>query len=93
MERNIEATLNNQVSKVNLVDKYINNWKEFYNKKDFNGMEKEYKKIESSLKELVPLENTLKNARQVEAIHQLIRNNGQNFDISEEEIELNKKLN
>ena len=56
-------------------------------------MEKEYKKIESSLKELVPLENTLKNARQVEVIHQLIRNNGQNFDISEEEIELNKKLN
>ena len=39
------------------------------------------------------LENTLKNARQVEVIHQLIRNNGQNFDISEEEIELNKKLN
>lgn len=93
VERNIEATLDNQISKVGLVDKYINNWKEFYNKKDFNGMEKEYKKIESSLKELVPLENTLKNARQVETIHQLIRNNGQNFDISEEEIELAGKLN
>ena len=93
VERNIEATLNNQVSKVNLVDKYINNWKEFYNKKDFNGMEKEYKKIESSLKELVPLENTLKNARQIETLHELIRNNGQNFNLSEEEIELAGKLN
>ena len=56
-------------------------------------MEKEYKKIESSLKELVPLENTLKNARQIETLHELIRNNGQNFNLSEEEIELAGKLN
>lgn len=92
VERNIEATLNNQISMVNLVDKYINNWKDYYNKKDFNGMEKEYKKIESSLNDLVPLEKTLKNARQVENLHLLIRNNGQNFDLSEEEIELAEKL-
>ena len=93
VERNIEATLDNQISKVNSVQKSINAWKEYYNKHDFDGMEKEYKKLESSLKELVPLENTLKSAREVEAIHQLIRNNGQNFNISEEEIELTKKLN
>ena len=93
VERNIEATLDNQISKVNSVQKYINNWQDYYNKHDFTGMEKEYKKLESSLKELVPLENTLKSAREVEAIHQLIRNNGQNFNISEEEIELTKKLN
>ena len=49
--------------------------------------------MEMNLKELVPLENTLKNARQIENIHQLIKNNGQNFNISEEEIELVKKLN
>ena len=55
-------------------------------------MEKEYKKMEMNLKELVPLENTLKNARQVETLHQLIKNNGQNFNISEEEIELAEKL-
>ena len=93
VERNIEATLDNQISKVNSVQKSINAWKEYYNKHDFDGMEKEYKKLESSLKELVPLENTLKSAREVEAIHQLIRNNGKNFNISEEEIELTKKLN
>ena len=92
VERNIESTIDNQISKVSLVDKYINNWKEFYNKRDFDGMEKEYKKMEMNLKELVPLENTLKNARQVETLHQLIKNNGQNFNISEEEIELAEKL-
>lgn len=93
VERNIESTLDNQISKARLVEKYINNWKEYYSKQDFEGMEKEYQKLESNLKELVPLENTLKNARQVETIHQLIKNNGQNFNLSEEEIDLAGKLN
>jgi len=93
VERNIESTLDNQISKARLVEKYINNWKEYYSKQDFEGMEKEYKKLESNLKELVPLENTLKNARQVETIHQLIKNNGHNFNLSEEEIDLAGKLN
>ena len=56
-------------------------------------MQKEYLKIEKELKQLVPLENTLKNARFVENIHTLIKNKGQDFDLSENEIELAKKLN
>ena len=93
VEKNVEQTLNDQISKANLMDKYINNWKVCYDKKDFKGMEKEFKKIESNLNKLVPLENTIKNARQVETLHQLIKNNGQNFDLTEEEIELAGKLN
>ena len=93
VERNIESTLDNQISKVSMVDKHINNWKKFYSNKDFEGMEKEYKKLEKTLEDLVPLENTLKNARQVETIHQVIKNNGQNFNLSEEEFELAGKLN
>ena len=93
VEKNIETTLNDQSYRVDIIDKSIKNWKEFYEKKDFQGMEKEYKKIEKTLNQLVPLENTIKNARQVETIHQLIKNNGQNFNLSEEEIELAGKLN
>ena len=55
-------------------------------------MQREYSKLQKELKELVPLENTLKNARQVENIHYLIKNNGKNFNLSEEEFELAKKL-
>lgn len=92
VERNIESTLNNQISSVENIDKYINNWKDYYGKKDFNGMEKEYNKIKKELKELVPLENTIKNARYVENIHTLIKNNGENFDLSLEEVELASQL-
>ena len=92
VERNIESTLNNQISSVENIDKYINNWKDYYGKKDFNGMEKEYNKIKKELKELVPLENTINNARYVENIHTLIKNNGENFDLSLEEVELASQL-
>ena len=92
IERNIEATLNNQISSVEKVDKYISNWKEYYNEKDFEGMQKEYVKIQKELKGLVPLENTINSARYVENIHNLIKNNGHNFDLSKEELELANKL-
>ena len=92
VEKNIETTLNNQINSAKKVEKYINNWNEFYNKKDFSGMQKEYNKMQIELKELVPIENTLNNARYIENIHNLIKNNGKNFNISIEQLELAKKL-
>ena len=92
VERNIESTLNNQINSAKNVEKYIDNWKEFYGKQDFDGMQKEDYKMERELKELVPIENTLKNARYIENIHNLIKNNGKNFKLNEEELELAKKL-
>ena len=93
VERNIEATLNNQINGAENVQNYIENWKEYFEQKNFDGMEKEYTKIKNELKELVPIENTLKAARYVENIHNLIKNNGQNFELADEEIELASKLN
>ena len=55
-------------------------------------MEKEYNKIKSELKKLIPIENTINNARNVELLHNLIKNNGQNFNLTQEEIELANKL-
>ena len=55
-------------------------------------MELEYNKIKEKLEELVPLEDTLKKAHQVENLHTLIKNRGQDFNLSEEEIALANKL-
>lgn len=93
VERNIETTLNTQINTAKNIDKYIDNWKNYYNLKDFSGMQKEYNKIQKEIKQLVPLENTIKNARYVENIHNLIKNNGQNFELSTQELELAEKLN
>lgn len=93
VESNIEKSFTKQINGVEKIEKYISNWKQSYNDRDFNGMEKEYKKIKKELSNLVPLENTLKDARNVENIHTLIKTNGHNFDLNESEQELLKKMN
>ena len=55
-------------------------------------MEIEYKNIKTELKELVPIENTINNARNVEILHNLIKNNGQDFNLTQDEIDLANKL-
>lgn len=92
VERNIESTLNSQVENSKNIEKYMNNWKKYFNDRNFSGMEKEYTKLEKELKSLVPIETTIKNARYIENIHNLIKNNGQNFELSEQELELANKI-
>ena len=92
IEKNIESTLDSQINSAKNIEKYIFNWKENYKEKNFSGMQKEYNKIEKEIKKLVPIESTIKNARYIESIHNLIKNNGKNFNLSEETLELAKKL-
>ncbi len=90
---NIEKEMGNQEKNIEKLDLYSKNWKEYYKNKDFEGMEKEYNKMREKLKETIPIEETIKNARLIETLHNLIRNNGRNFDLSLEELELAQKLN
>ena len=92
VESNIEKTFTEQLTSVENTNKYINNWKEYFNNHDFSGMEKEYEKLENELKNLVPLENTINEARTIENLHNLIKNNGQNFNLTQEQLELAEKL-
>ncbi len=85
---NIETEFVNQLDNVEKLGKYENNWRNYYNSKDFDGMEREYQKIKDKLKELLPLETTIKQAREIENIHLLIKNNGHDFNLSEEQLEL-----
>ena len=92
IEKNIESTLTSQITDSTALEEYMNNWKEYYNNQDFDGMEKEYKKIQSTLKDLVPIETTINNARNIELLHNLIKNNGQDFNLTEEAQELATQL-
>ena len=92
VNKNIENTLTKQVTSIEKLNEYSENWNKYFVLKDFNNMDKEFEKIQNELKEVIPLENTLKQVRKIENIHNLIKNNGQNFDISEIEKELAEKL-
>ena len=90
--KNIESEFENQVNQIEKLNKYTNNWKDYFNNKDFDGMQREYDKIRGKMKEIAPIENTIKTARVVENLHKLIKNNGKNFDLTSEELELAKML-
>ena len=92
ISNNIENEFNNQIENSSKLEKYNTNWKEYFNKKDFDGMKKEYYKIKETLKNLVPLENTLKEARIIDNLHNLIKNNGKNFNLTLEQLKLAEML-
>ena len=92
VNNNIENNLTSQMESVEKVDKYIEKWNEYYKNQDFTNMEKQYNKLENELEKIMPLENTITKARVVENLHNLIKNNGKNFNLSTEELELANKL-
>ena len=92
VEKNIENTFNNQIKALNYTEKYIENWKDYFENKDFDGMEKEYKKIKKEMNYLAPIEKMINEARTIENLHMLIKNNGQEFNLTKEQMELAEKL-
>ena len=92
IENNIEEKFREQNIEVENIEKYMNNWKQNFNNKNFEAMEQEYNKIEKILENLVPLEKTINEARIIENLHNLIKNNGQDFNLNQEQLALAEKL-
>ena len=92
IENNIEEKFKEQNIGVENIEKYMNRWKESFNNKDFKSMEQEYHKIETILNNLVPIEKTINQARIIENLHNLIKNNGQDFNLNQEQLALAEKL-
>ena len=92
VNNSIENNLTSQMESIEKIDKYISNWSEYYHSQDFSNMEKQYKKIERELGNIMPLENVITKARQLENLHELIKNKGGDFNLSKEELELANKL-
>ena len=89
---NVENTFVDQAKAIEKLEKYNNNWKEYYEQQDFEGMQKEYDKMKVQLKNIIPFENTISQTRQIETIHNLIKNKGKDFNLTDNELNLVEKL-
>ncbi len=89
---NIEDMLENEDSKLEKFKNNINEWKEAFNNQDFAKMENKIKIIKENLEEVIPIENVINEAKTVENIHEKIKNNNKDFNISELELEAAKVL-
>ena len=92
IENNIEEKFKEQKTELENIEKSMNNWKKGFENKDFESMEQEFDKIENILNNLAPLEKTINQARIIENLHNLIKNNGQDFNLNQEQIKLAEKL-
>lgn len=92
IEDKIDDSISTQVKNIEKIKNYSEKWKEAYENQDFSTMSKNYKNLEKYLKETVPLESTINEARKIENLHNLIKNNGENFELTEEEKKLAEKL-
>ena len=92
LNKSITSTLNEQKQILKSVEEYCKNWEKSYGQQDFNAMEKEYQRIKEEIVKIVPLEETLQKINEIENIHNLIKNNGQDFNISENAKELARRL-
>lgn len=92
LESNIENTFNKQYESIENIDNYISSWRKSFEKQDFSNMEKEYKKLEEQMKDIAPIEKTIEEAKTIKVLHNLIKNNGQDFNLSKEQLELVEKL-
>ena len=50
------------------------------------------KKIKNEMNYLMPIQKMISDVKVIENLHTLIKNNGQDFNLSEDEIELAEKL-
>ena len=92
IESKLENEYNEQVNSIELLSKYESQWKNYLERQDFDGMEREYQKIRNIEKTILPTKNTIYQIEPIKNLHNLIKNNGQNFNLSNEELELSKRL-
>lgn len=90
---NLKNEINLQEKSFSDIEENISNFNNFYNNKNFEGMTKEYNKIQSELKKLIPLENVLNETKRIDILYNLIKNNGHNFNLNENEISFIQKMN
>ena len=88
----IEQELTEQMKNIEKLHNYCSKWKSSYGAENFKEMETNFKNIEKYLNKITPLEKTITEARKIENLHNLIKNNGNNFNISETDKILAEKL-
>lgn len=91
-KNNVDKVNKEQVKKIQEMDEFIKDWEEAFKNQDFKKMNNAYIKINRRMESVLPIKETLEKAEVVENLHNLIKNNGKDFNLSEEQLELAKQL-
>lgn len=89
---NVNNEIQEQTKKVEKMEKYNEKWKKAFEEKNFEKMEKNMKQIDKLKKQTIPIEKIINDANTIKNIHEIIKNNGNNFDLSDDILDLAKLL-
>lgn len=92
MENKIKDNFNLQVSSLSNVNNYMNSWNNYYSSENLEKMNETYEKMQDELGQILPLEEVIRSAKEIENLQTIIQNNNGDFEISNEQIELSKLL-
>ena len=92
IEDSIDNNLESQVTSIEKINNYIEKWINYYNEQDLTNMKKIHTRMENEMEKIIPIQDILNKVEQIDNLHELIINNGGNFDLTEEELELSTML-
>ncbi len=92
IEKNVQNNISEQLNIEERLNKTMDLWEQGFNRKNFNIMQENYVHIKEDLQQLLPMENSINRARKIENLHNLISNNGQNFNLTQEQMDISAKI-
>lgn len=92
IEDSIDNSLEDQVTAIEKIDGYIEKWNNYYKEQDLTNMKKIYTRMQNELEKVIPIQDVLDKTEELSNLHELIVNNGGDFNLTEEEIELSTML-
>lgn len=92
IEDSIDNSLENQVTAIEKIEGYIEKWNNYYKEQDLTNMKKIYTRMKNELEKVLPIQDVLDKTEQLGNLHELIVNNGGDFNLTEEELELSTML-
>lgn len=88
----IEDNFLDEIKTFDKIGKCIDGWKNCFDNNDISGMKKEFNKIKKEINKITPLQNIINEVKKIENVHTLLKNKGNNYELSEIEKKLAYKL-
>lgn len=92
IHKNLSKDITEQINSINNINNYSKDWYNFFEKENFNSMNKSFNKIKNELKNIAPIEEIIIKTKKIENLHELVKSKGGDFNITKEEMELANKL-
>ncbi|MCL2382801.1 MAG: hypothetical protein FWC79_01160 [Oscillospiraceae bacterium] len=85
VRRDVDSCISEQIELTDTINSHITKWNDALQKGNFRSMENEFAQVQEKMVAVMPTENMIKDVRTLENLHNLIKNNGRDFNISEYE--------